>query len=382
MPAVANRDGSGCDVEASGRIPELDGIRGIAVLMVLTWHFVGEVIDTGLGSWAWWLNRTTVVGRTGVDLFFVLSGLLITGIILDRCNDTIAFLRSFYLRRALRILPPYIALIAGYQLLCVVGALPYNNDISILRFLSFTQTWWMAHHGSWGPQALSVTWSVSVEEHYYLIFPLVLLCTPRRLLPWLLLAVALGSAMLRAWLYFGRGDNYYYSYVFPFSRLDGLALGGVVASVVRNPDARRHIARYERKLFPLALSLALSLEIVVGWGLYRDVPVHMFSWGHFALAVVFSILLLSIMLKSGDPTMAFLRSELLRQLGTISYSLYLFHPLLLLLVFRMSVGRSPHIASWSDITLLAVAAVCSWLVAAAFKPLERRAIAYGHRYAY
>jgi len=367
----------------SPRIAELDGVRGLAVLMVLVWHFLGELIDTGLGTWAWWIFQITRLGRTGVDLFFVLSGVLITGIILDRQNDNTGFLASFYKRRGLRILPPYLALVAAYYALCFSGVLTDPGTISIWHYLTFTQTEWMATHGSWGPHELAVTWSVSVEEHYYIIFPLVLLFASRKAVPYLLLSIALASATFRAYLYFGLDESTYYSYVYPFSRLDGLALGGVVAWVVRQGRFRDRLARYDRVLFPSALLLVVALLGLVGWGLHRNGHAHMYSWGHMALAVAFSLLLLSILLYPGQRQMALLRTEPLRKLGAISYSLYLFHPLVLILVFKFAGEGPARLASLRDLVLLALAITGTWVVAAkVLLPLEQWAIAYGRRYSY
>ena len=105
-----------------------------------------------------------------------------------------------------------------------------------------------------------------------------------------------------------------------------------MAWVVRQGRFRDRLARYDRVLFPSALLLVVALLGLVGWGLHRNGHAHMYSWGHMALAVAFSLLLLSILLYPGQRQMALLRTEPLRKLGAISYSLYLFHPLVLILI--------------------------------------------------
>jgi peptidoglycan/LPS O-acetylase OafA/YrhL len=159
------------------RIEEFDGLRGLAVSMVLIWHFVGCMIDQSLGSWAKVVFDITIFGRTGVDLFFVLSGFLITGIVLDRSSDAKSFFQSFYIRRVLRIVPSYMVLVSVYWLIVAAGKNNYafNTETPIMDHLTFTQNWWMSSNEKWGPAAISVTWSVAIEEQFYLFFPIILL---------------------------------------------------------------------------------------------------------------------------------------------------------------------------------------------------------------
>ena len=146
--------------ERTPRIPELDGLRGVAVGIVLLWHFVGALMDPSLGSWTKAVYNTTILGRTGVDLFFVLSGFLITGIILDKSQAPSQFLKHFYIRRVLRIVPSYALLILVFWLAIVVGVDNYafNSETPWWHHATFTQNLWMAEHDRWGPGAISVIW--------------------------------------------------------------------------------------------------------------------------------------------------------------------------------------------------------------------------------
>src|SRR5215831_9167674 len=107
------RTESGMMIVSERRISELDGLRGVAVAMVLLWHFVGTTISPDLGALSRIVSNVFLFGRTGVDLFFVLSGFLIIGILADR-RESDAFFAPFYLRRAARILPPYFLLLAVF----------------------------------------------------------------------------------------------------------------------------------------------------------------------------------------------------------------------------------------------------------------------------
>jgi peptidoglycan/LPS O-acetylase OafA/YrhL len=172
--------------------------------MVLVWHFVGAMIDPQLGSWTKIVYHLTILGRTGVDLFFVLSGFLITGIILDRKKSARPFLVSFYARRLLRIAPSYLLLVLVFWSVVSQGVRndAFNADTPLWHHLTFTQNWWMAAQDKWGPGAISVTWSVAIEEQFYIAFPVLVILTPHKRLPLLLTLIAGFSIASRAFAYF------------------------------------------------------------------------------------------------------------------------------------------------------------------------------------
>ena len=371
------------DVQSNaGRIEELDGLRGIAVLMVLAWHFVGATIDPTLGLWAKAIARTLILGRTGVDLFFVLSGFLITGIILDRTRPAGAFLGSFYLRRALRILPPYLLLVAVFWAIVALGASnpAFNADTPLWRHLTFTQNQWMADQARWGPDAISVTWSVAIEEQFYLVFPLLMLLAPRRFVPAMLITIALASIAWRSAVYTGPGTALS-AYVTTPARLDALAFGGMLAWFWRDAAARSWLEAHERLWHTIVvgcLALTPALAVLIA----RDLPWHMFTWAHTYLSVLFTLLLLCVLLASGSRWTAVLRMRWLRFVGAISYSAYLFHPFLLSSAFLIA-GRTEHISNWSDLATVVAAAVATLAVCTfTLRSVERPAIRYGHRFAY
>jgi peptidoglycan/LPS O-acetylase OafA/YrhL len=128
-----------------GRIPALDGLRGVAILLVLLWHLAFDKIPTsGPLSYLFALGR---LSWSGVDLFFVLSGFLIGGILLD-ARDSSRYFKTFYLRRGFRILPLY-GVVTGLYILDYLLS-PGTSPIPLASYPTFTQNFWMAYLGIWG----------------------------------------------------------------------------------------------------------------------------------------------------------------------------------------------------------------------------------------
>jgi peptidoglycan/LPS O-acetylase OafA/YrhL len=285
------------------RVPELDSLRGLASLLVVLYHsgfaFPG--------------------GGFAVDLFFVLSGYLITQIIIKN-GERGGFLTTFYVRRGLRIWPIYyltiLVLVLVWPLLqrpCVMDALPY--------YLTYTQ-YTPIYFGRRPPDItlpLYHTWTLAIEEQFYLIWPAaVLLVGARRIIPLaalgLLATFAARYGRLSVWTLLGR--------------LDGLMLGAVLAAVLS--DASRFRGRPWRLAPALAACVVLGPPLVWAtiraernWpGLGGDVQIVL---SYFFINVTFFGLVGLTALCAGRPLLAPLRNRWLCYLGMISYGLYLYH---------------------------------------------------------
>ncbi|HEV2844590.1 MAG TPA: acyltransferase, partial [Thermoanaerobaculia bacterium] len=216
------------------RLPALDGLRGLAILLVLLLHFTvygGPPATEGIDKLFY---RAAQAGWIGVDLFFVLSGFLITGILYDAKGGENYF-RSFYARRVLRIFPLYYGALAVFLLL--VPALR-PGSFWHWTYLSNVQ---IAREGWPDSGALGHFWSLAVEEQFYLFWPVAVLLLARRSLMaacWVCLA---GSLLLRVGLHLA--DQETAAFVLTPARLDSLAAGALLALAARGPEGLAPVAR-------------------------------------------------------------------------------------------------------------------------------------------
>ncbi len=219
--AVRERDSSA--IHCRARMPPLDGLRGIAIVLVLLSHFSYEL--------PYWRLVQSVIkfGWAGVDLFFVLSGFLITGILLDS-RESPNYFRSFYMRRVLRICPVYyVSLIIILIVLPALNALHRGPLSEALMFAAYLQTW---HVGNYRFPS-GHYWSLGVEEQFYFAWPLVVYyLTPRRAL-----RIAIGGAALAVVLRLvlhALHVHHEFIYHNTLARMDALLVGAITAFLLRD----------------------------------------------------------------------------------------------------------------------------------------------------
>jgi peptidoglycan/LPS O-acetylase OafA/YrhL len=307
-------------VKPKSFIPELDGLRGIAIALVMLYHLWRYSGDNPLGQS---VSSIHAVGWVGVDVFFALSGFLIAGILLDtRHRDD--YFRRFYSRRALRIFPLY------YAVVTVVGLAGVANRLGGLGIehpaLENPETVW-AHYlyltnfvVAWVGEdylPIDIAWSLAIEEQFYLVVPLLVRLLRPVALERLLWAVILSTPLIRWLTWSAFDDGYLAVHVLPFTRMDALAVGCLAALVLRRatPPSQATINRVAVSL-TLAAVAALAL-LSRGDGLYIAVG---YSLPAAAVAVWIMNLRLGPRMSRG-----FLTSEPLCLLGRLSYGLYLLH---------------------------------------------------------
>lgn len=312
----------GSNYRSARHIPELDGVRGLAILMVLMYHFRHGFPPILLS-----FDRSVLrLGWSGVDLFFVLSGFLISGILLDTMEYRKYYL-SFYGRRILRIFPLYLIAVFAYFRLVVPLAAHYGHPIPSG---GAREIWFWLHASNFpASQAyqekyLPHFWSLSVEEQFYLVWPLILRQIRRNWFIPLCVGIVLLSTGLRfAYIHTPyRGEDLYR--FTPF-RLDGLAVGGLVAMLVRNPQFVAW-ARQNGKWLVSAILMFLAAAIYMGGGLGRDsVPMQTFGYTAFALTYGCLVCAAYLMAGTGSALPSVLRNPTLRAFGKYSYAIYILH---------------------------------------------------------
>jgi peptidoglycan/LPS O-acetylase OafA/YrhL len=306
--------------------PALDGLRGLAILLVVFYHNFGFINYFFFG----WL---------GVDLFFVLSGFLITDILLNTSGQP-AFLRNFYVRRLLRIFPLYYLTLVVFLIILPL----LNQTILNLDYYTTNQVWFWSYLQNWlfifnppnDTEALNHLWSLAVEEQFYLVWPFVILLLkkPKHIL-YLLVALLIGVVTLRFVFWTYKIENLAYYNLYTFSRIDGICIGSMLAVLRKiNP---RSINRY----FTFIVLALAALNFVF----YFFNKENRFSYPYLAIAgyttfaVIFGLLVNEGVERDNVFVNKVFNLRLLKFFGTISYSLYVFHwPLYLML--------SPYLENW------------------------------------
>lgn len=376
-------------MHGSGRIGELDGLRGVSIALVLLFHYFVQHIETRPGSLGSYAQKYLSLSWAGVDVFFVLSGFLLGGILLDQRGASNLF-RVFYLRRALRIMPPYFLFLAFFALAdAVVPPATYprmawllDEPLPFWSYALYVQNFFMAAEARFGPHFGAMSWSLAVEEQFYLLFPLLIFLVPRHRLWWILTGFVLAAPAMRVAMHIWVPGGEIGAFVLLPTRWDSLFLGALAALALRQDASRRLIAARAvtlRRMLALA-GAGVALLPIVG---ITQFSLGMAILGHILIAVAVALLLVLISEGHLAGAARLLRFRPLRFLGRISYTVYLMHQAVRGSLVALLLDGNPAIGSVEALmaTLLALT-VTILLATATWYGFEARLIRLGHTVPY
>ncbi|HEY5967192.1 MAG TPA: acyltransferase [Chitinophagaceae bacterium] len=292
--------------------PALDGLRGIAIILVLLYHNFNFIEYFNYG----WL---------GVDLFFVLSGFLITNILLNSLTSE-KYFRNFYTRRVLRIFPLYY-----FSLILFLFIIPaINPSLLEMSYYKEHQVWFWTYLQNWpliiksdeSGVALNHYWSLAMEEQYYLLWPLIILLlkNPKRIL---IFCIFLLVIVIAARFYIWENNEHFPSYerAFLFTRLDGILIGSMLAAIYKIN------IRLLRKYFTVFLVTLTAVNYL--FYLYKenqspDFPVWAIG-GFTTFSFVFALGVYEAVMKENKFINLVFTNPVLMFLGKYSYGIYIFH---------------------------------------------------------
>jgi peptidoglycan/LPS O-acetylase OafA/YrhL len=378
------------DASAVARVPELDGLRGLAILFVVLFHQLLLFPRPPSGTFGSTLFQAACMTWSGIDIFFVLSGFLIGGILLDQ-RDARRYFLPFYVRRTCRIFPLYFAWLALYVVFSriahgifspLVTRALVGDPLPFWSYATFTQNFIVARDTQFGPHWLGVTWSLAVEEQFYLVFPLVIRFTPRRALPGVMLAAIASAPLIRTLLYSLSPAGLVAGYVLMPCRADDLLLGGLAAWAVRQEGVFPWLRSHQ---LDLRAAFAVLLLGVVGLAVRTPALASpgMTYFGYTWLGIFYLCLLLIAISARRGTIKRIMLDPWLRRLGRISYGVYLIHQAVTVIVFGLLVRHVPAVRSLRDFAVMWLALAITVAIASlSWRYFERPVVAWGHSFAY
>ena len=307
-------------------MPQLDSLRGIAVLAVMVSHF-------GLGADWTWIAQSADLGRIGVRLFFVLSGFLITGSLLqlksEVNHENLSFknaLGRFYYNRALRIFPIYYAVIVilwatDFQNFSAVGleTALYLSNFDSVRYIGSPDQMILAHVST------AHFWSLAVEEQFYLVFPAFVFFLSRRQLKFLICALfSIAAAWRFYFVFFSEIGFPYHGMLSLPSCLDSLAVGAALSLYRNRGNNPSFVNRYLWQLIA-GIALISTFCFSVLYAMDKGLRLFIVFYDSF-IAILFALLIHRAAESRQDTAGQFLQFQPLRYIGKISYGVYIYHP--------------------------------------------------------
>lgn len=363
------------------RIAALDGLRGLAIGGVLWHHLVESYLPLGAGSVLGWVRAGSALCWSGVDLFFVLSGYLIGGILLDQRNSP-RLAATFYVRRAARILPLYYVTLALCLGLVAAGYAGSSQLFSGWVYGTFLTNIAFAAINRWDWAPFSVLWSIAVEEQFYLAAPWIARWLPPRRVPGFLIGLVVAAWMLRAGILWLWPQDYLAHHVLMPARMDTLACGVLVAWLVRQPDGASLARRLERTWGWWLAGAGAVFAVLTACHYLHVTAVDLYA-GYTLLALIYALLLFIVVAVRPPGLVRLLSSAVPVSLGRYAYFLYLWHMLIAGALLAWLGGPGFQLNSLASFAILGTALGATWLAAVvSWRVFEGPLVRLGHRAVY
>jgi len=351
----------------------IDGLRGIAIIIVLLFHYLNNSFcnNVGLNSLEKWISKITSFGWAGVNLFFVISGFLIGSILLKN-KDSKNYFQTFYIRRFLRIVPLYYTFLIVFLffnfLLANSELILFEKPIPIWHYFLFFQNFSMSHFGNFGPNALTPTWSLAIEEQFYLIAPIMVFFLRRNILLIVSICLIFSSIFFRV-----LSNNWYMEYTHIFSRIDSLLIGLIIAIInLKSKGIENYF-----KTRSMVIYMLIFIVLLVAFLFISQI-------NHTLISYFFGgVLIFSLRIKESSYYYKIIVNKTTLYFGKYSFFIYLFHQLINGLLFGFIYNCNPVLNSVVDylIEVLAILITMS-LATVSFKFFESKFISKGQIFSY
>ncbi len=366
---VSSSDGRSSPQHRLSHVLALDGLRGIAILLVILHNSPHYAPATGL---IYVVALIAAVGWIGVQLFFVLSGFLITSNLFDAQGATNYF-RVFFARRALRIFPLYFTALA-------LGLIVFPWLIGNQFPAWHEQIWLWTFLFNWahplGAPALGFPhfWSLAVEEQFYLVWPFLLYRTAPQRLARLCVSLMVAALIIRVAMSIHLGADTEEVYEFTVCRMDALAAGALIAALLRYPGGLDLIKRNATRLVPAAIAVLLVGAVITR--AYTRGSISNQTIGYTLLTIGFALIVLAAVVSSGALNLRLQRilsNRALRSIGKYSYGMYVIHFPITLAMERLLPRFKQTLGDFYSIPFVVLIGVFSYCAAvASYHLLEKR----------
>ncbi len=363
----------------TNRISQIDGLRAIAILLVISFHYVNNQLLHDTSKLGKFFCLATSFGWVGVDLFFVLSGFLIGSILISNKHRKNYF-STFYIRRFVRIIPSYYLLLIVFIIIINIPIFKANYFVSGNNVIPTWSYFLMLHNifmgklNNMGNDSMSITWSIGIEEQFYLIIPLIVYYVKKHWLPILLIVFIILANFFR---YAYAAPNVWIpAYVLLPCRMDAISFGVLIAWI----NGRYNINIFANKHFKYILLIMFSCILLCAFLYlkYKDIGVIR----HSLFALFFACAIIIALAKPSSFYGKILANKALNWIGKISYSLYLFHYLMMGIfnvVAATYFANTGIYAIFTTIAALTFTFLFSWLL---YNYIEKPTIAFGKKFNY